>query len=146
MANPTALAIAIEHCQRELERLGRPERRADAVRRLLSRADHRCESLEDVAAALHQSPRTLRRHLAAEGASFSTLRDDELRDRAVTLVRSSTLTLPEIADRLGYSHVTSFERAFRRWTSVTPSECRRATIMTAPRAPARSRDSGSAAE
>jgi AraC-like DNA-binding protein len=148
MANPTALSIASDHCQRELERIGRPARQVDAVRRLLARADDRCESLEDVAAALHQSARTLKRHLAAEGASFSALRNDELRDRAIILVRSSKLTLAQIADRLGYAHVTSFERAFHRWTSTTPSECRRAASRTAPppRPPAYSRNAGSSAK
>jgi AraC-like DNA-binding protein len=146
MANPTALSIASDHCQRELERLGRPARRVDAVRTLLARADNPCESLEEVAAALHQSTRTLKRQLAAEGASFSAIRDRELRDRAITLVRSSTLSLPQIAQRLGYSHVTSFERAFRRWTSTTPGDCRRAVTRTAVRSPATSRDAGPGAK
>lgn len=142
MANPTALSVASDHCQRDLDRIGRPARRVDAVRMLLARADNRCESLEEVAAALHQSTRTLKRQLAAEGASFSAIRDRELRDRAITLVRSSSLSLPQIAQRLGYSHVTSFERAFRRWTSTTPGECRRAVTRTANRSPVTLRDAG----
>jgi AraC-like DNA-binding protein len=75
---------------------------------------------------MHRSARTLKRQLAAHGVSFSTLRDNELRDRAMLLLRSPDLSLAEIAVRLGYSNVTNFERAFHRWTARTPAECRRA--------------------
>jgi AraC-like DNA-binding protein len=126
MGNPIALRLAQEHCQRDLEQFGPPARWADSVRRWLSRPDQPCRSLEEAASALHQSTRTLKRRLAAEGVSFTELRDNELRERAMTLVRSSLLTYRDIASRLGYSNVTSFDRAFRRWTSATPAEFRRA--------------------
>jgi AraC-like DNA-binding protein len=131
-ANSMALRVAREHCQRELDRLGPAPRWSDAVRGLLSRPEESCPSLEEAASALHVSTRTLKRHLAAEGASFTTLRESELRDRAIALVRSSTLSYAQIAERLGYSHVTSFERAFRRWTSRSPAEIRRAARGAAP--------------
>ena len=126
MANPIALRLASDHCQSDLERFGPPAGWADSVRALLSRPDQPCRSLEAAAKALHQSTRTLKRRLAAEGVSFTALREGELRERAMTLVRSSLLTSTEVAARLGYSNVTSFERAFRRWTSATPAEFRHA--------------------
>jgi AraC-like DNA-binding protein len=126
MASPMALQLARAHCQQELDQFGAPTRWADSVRGLLARCDPRLRSLEDVAAALHQSTRTLKRRLAAEGVSFSALRADELREWATTLARSSLFTSAEIAERLGYSTVTNFDRAFRRWTSTTLVEFRRA--------------------
>ena len=36
------------------------------------------------------------------------------------------LTLDEIADRLGYGEQTSFGRAFKRWTGLTPQQYRAA--------------------
>jgi AraC-like DNA-binding protein len=131
MANPIALGVARDHCQRDLDKFGPPSRWADSVRSLLSRQEQPCHSLEEAAVALHQSTRTLKRRLAAEGVSFSALRDEELREQAMTMVRSSPLTYPDIAARLGYSNVTSFDRAFRRWTSSTPAEFRRAAARTA---------------
>jgi AraC-like DNA-binding protein len=83
-------------------------------------------SLPEVAAKLHKSPRTLKRRLAEEGASFSALRDLELRERALALVRTSDLPYAQIAHRLGYKEVASFHRAFRKWTATTPGGCRRA--------------------
>ncbi len=126
MANPMALRLASDHCQSDLDRFGPRAGWADSVRALLSRPDQPCRSLEEAAKTLHQSTRTLKRRLAAEGASFTALRDSELRERAIALVRSSLLSYTEVAARLGYSNVTSFDRAFRRWTSTTPAEFRHA--------------------
>jgi AraC-like DNA-binding protein len=134
MSNPSALALARDHCQRELDRFGPGDRVSDSVRGLLSCQERGCPSLEEVAAALHQSPRTLKRRLAEEGVSFSALREVELRERAITLVRTSEASYSDIAARLGYSDVTSFERAFRRWVGSTPAECRRAATPSRRRA------------
>ncbi len=106
-------------------RPGRPVDRT-GVRSRFRGSERGCPSLEEVSTALQQSPRTLKRRLAGEGASFSALRDLELRERAITLVRTSHAPYAEIAARLGYSNITGFDRAFRRWTATTPTECRRA--------------------
>ena len=124
--NPMARLLAQDHCQRELARFGPGARWTESVREILSRHERGCPSLEELAAALQQSPRTLKRRLAGEGASFSELRDVELRERAITLVRTSHEPYAEIAARLGYANITGFDRAFRRWTGTTPTECRRA--------------------
>jgi AraC-like DNA-binding protein len=95
------------------------------VRGLITRPEGGFRGLDEVAAAMNRSPRTLKRQLGAEGVSFSELRDRELCERATVLLRSLDLSLAEVATRLGYSNVTSFERAFARWTDRTPAECRR---------------------
>jgi hypothetical protein len=64
----------------------------------------------------------------AQGASFSALRDAELRERAMLLLRAPELSLAQIADRLGYSNVTNFERAFIRWTASTPAAHRKTLV------------------
>jgi AraC-like DNA-binding protein len=125
MPDRASMLLARDQCQRELDAFGLNGRVVERVRGLISSPQGGCRSLEEVAAELHQSTRTLKRQLATHGASFSTLRDDELRERALVLLRSSELTLTEIALRLGYSNVTNFERAFRRWTTTSPAEWRR---------------------
>jgi AraC-like DNA-binding protein len=126
MPDRASLLLARDQCQRELDAVGLNGRLIERVRGLLSSPEGGCRSLEEVAAALHQSTRTLKRQLATHGASFSTLRDNDLRERAQVLLRSSELSLAEVALRLGYSNVTNFERAFRRWTTTSPAEWRRA--------------------
>ncbi len=128
MPDPAALRLARDECQRELDALGLNGRLTERVRALISKPEGGCRSLEEVAAALHQSTRTLKRQLAAEGASFLALREDERRERSLVLLRSPSHSLAEIAIRLGYANLTSFERAFRRWTARTPAEWRRSSM------------------
>jgi len=71
------------------------------------------------------SPRTLRRKLEAQETSLSSLLDQDRRDRALLLLRSPELSLAQVAERLGYRSVQSFEAAFRRWTGMTPAAYQR---------------------
>ncbi|MBX3249940.1 MAG: AraC family transcriptional regulator ligand-binding domain-containing protein [Myxococcales bacterium] len=81
-------------------------------------------TLDDVARELDISARTLQRRLAAEGRTFAALRDALLRERARELLTSSTHNVEEIAELLGYSARSSFERAFSRWFGTTPAAMR----------------------
>ena len=56
---------------------------------------------------------------------FKTLVDDTRRRFALNYLRDPGHTLAEIAYLLGYSEVSAFNRAFRRWTGSTPSDYRR---------------------
>jgi AraC-like DNA-binding protein len=125
MPDPVAFQLAREQCQRELDALGLQGGLTARVRGLIPYPDGGARTLEAVAAALHRSPRTLKRQLGALNVSFSALRDSVLRERAMLLLKSPELSLAEIANRLGYSNVTNFERAFLRWTASTPAACRR---------------------
>jgi AraC-like DNA-binding protein len=125
MADPAALRLAREQCERELDALGYNRQLAARVRAILSDNDGRFRPLDEVAALLHLSPRTLKRKLAAEGAVFSDLLDEQRRERALLLMRSPELSLETIAERVGYSDVANFTRAFRRWTKMAPGAFRR---------------------
>jgi AraC-like DNA-binding protein len=125
MANPLALRLATEQCVKELEALGERGRFLRSVRASLLDERGRLRSAPQVARVAGMSERTLRRRLAEEGVRFSTAVDEERRDRALVLLRDRALSLSEIADRLTYANVQSFERAFRRWTGVTPATYRR---------------------
>jgi AraC-like DNA-binding protein len=66
------------------------------------------------------SSRTLKRKLADHGTTFSAIRDDMRRQRALLLLDNRQLSIGEIASKLGYSELPNFTRAFRKWTGVTP--------------------------
>jgi AraC-like DNA-binding protein len=74
-----------------------------------------------IAARLHLSSRTLRRHLAAEGASLRHLVDEARRSKAIELLTLHHLSVEQVALRLGYADAAAFIRAFRRWTGTTPA-------------------------
>ena len=81
--------------------------------------------IDEVAAALSLSARSLRRKLEAEGSSFRQLVEEERRQLAEQWLGGSQMTLDELATHLGYADTASFTRAFRRWQGMAPGEYRR---------------------
>jgi AraC-like DNA-binding protein len=125
-ADPISAQLARIQCERELDELSFAAGLADRVRRLLADDDGTIGSLEQLAHHLDLSPRTLRRRLATEGATFSSLVDEGRRERALRILRSSRLSIDHVARQLGYTTASSFVRAFHRWTGKTPVQYRRA--------------------
>lgn len=82
-------------------------------------------TLEDIAEHMHLTARTLQRKLADEGTSFREVSDTIKEELARNLLNNPNLSLGEIAGKLGYSEATSFQRAFRQWTGLTPTEFRK---------------------
>ena len=83
-------------------------------------------SIERCADKIGMSVRTLQSRLAAESAKFSDLVEAQRERLARAHLAQRVLTLDEIADRLGYGEQTSFGRAFKRWTGMTPQQFRAA--------------------
>jgi len=81
--------------------------------------------LEEVALHLQLPTWTLRRKLAEEGTRFRSLLNDTRRDLAETYIRDTELAFGEIAYLLGFASAEAFQRAFKRWTGITPGEFRR---------------------
>ncbi|WP_088279981.1 AraC family transcriptional regulator [Ideonella sp. A 288] len=77
-----------------------------------------------MAELLGVSERTLQRRLADIGRSFSDVVEEFRREEAARLLAMPGLQLVEVASRLGYAEQTSFTRAFRRWTGITPGAWR----------------------
>ena len=77
-------------------------------------------TLNDIASQLYLSPQTLRRRLATEGKSYQGVKDDLRRDAAIHLLGMPHLTLDEVAEQVGFSETSTFHRAFKKWTGVTP--------------------------
>lgn len=124
-ADPIASQIAINQLESELSALGERRRLAMRVRDILTNAEQHYLSIEHVADRLHMSDRTLKRQLAAEGTSFSTLVDEVRYRHATSLLSRTDYTLEQIADELGYSDVANFSRAFKRWSGRSPSNWRK---------------------
>jgi AraC-like DNA-binding protein len=127
MADPVALRLARDQCQRELDELGAGASAAARVRSLMNerRRAGGFVTLDETARALGLSTRTLKRRLADEGTDFTTLLDEQRRQRALLLLRSADLSVEAVAEQVGYSDVANFSRAFRRWSGTTPTAYRR---------------------
>ena len=78
-----------------------------------------------IARQLGMSERSLRRHLAQEGATFTEILDC-LRNRlALRYLQDRRVSLQQIAWLLGYSEIGAFSHAFKRWTGNSPGQIRR---------------------
>jgi AraC-like DNA-binding protein len=84
-------------------------------------------SIEQVAEAARMSVRTMQRHLADEGTSFSALVDDVRRTQALRELNEGEGSIGALAVALGYSQQSALTRAMRRWTGRPPSHARRRT-------------------
>lgn len=81
--------------------------------------------LEKVAQELKISARSLQIHLKKEGTSFSQIVLNIRRDMAIQYLKSSNISMDEIAYILGFSEPSAFHRAFKKWTLQTPGQYRR---------------------
>lgn len=80
--------------------------------------------LDDIAASLALSNRTLKRNLLGVGTSYSILLDEIRQHDAKDLLRKSDMSIQQISHYLGYGQPTNFTRAFKKWVGVSPLEFR----------------------
>ena len=94
--------------------------RARLLMEHLFRDGHSNPQLAQVATSMGVTEQTLRRHLHKDGYSFQQLKDDIRRDMAIFFINSKDQSIEEIAFRLGFSEASTFIRAFKKWTGLTP--------------------------
>lgn len=82
-------------------------------------------SLEGAAKALGTSSRTLQRELRKRSTAFRELVEELRRDLALEYMRETDTAITQVAFMLGYSELSAFDRAFRRWTGISPKAHRR---------------------
>lgn len=81
-------------------------------------------SIERLSTRLNMSGRTLQRRLSELKTSFQEVLDDVRFDLARVYLRDARLDMSQVAFLLGYSELRAFDRAFRRWANLSPSEWR----------------------
>jgi len=81
-------------------------------------------SLEQVALTLRLSSSVIQRELSHEGLSYRGLIETTRRELAIMYIRQRHLPFSEIAFLLGYSELSAFSRAVRRWTGMSPRKYR----------------------
>lgn len=81
-------------------------------------------SKEATAARLNMSERSLQSKLAARGTSYRILLNETRKELAEQYMRQGRHSVSEVTYLLGFADVSSFSRAFRNWTGVSPSEYR----------------------
>jgi AraC-like DNA-binding protein len=80
-------------------------------------------TMNDIAARLNTTERTLRRQLSDLGSSFQTLLDEVRFAETIQGLESGHL-ISAVSRRVGFGGRAAFYRAFRRWTGMSLAEYR----------------------
>lgn len=85
-------------------------------------------SVEEIAHRLGVSVRTLQRNLSAENTNFKQELQAVQKTMAFSYLKMS-LPVEEISSLIGYSEVTAFSRAFKKWTGMTVTEYKKTAVL-----------------
>ncbi|MCA0871474.1 AraC family transcriptional regulator [Seohaeicola saemankumensis] len=120
-------AILQDHCRAVMaNREAETQALVHKVERLImDRLSSDRARLDIVAAELGMSNRTLTRRLRNENTTFNAIVDSVRQDLAKSYLSDSAISLTEIAYLLGYSEVSAFNHAYKRWTGSSPSSLRK---------------------
>jgi len=125
-SDPWLCALLDRHAAEMLRNSSSPAWLIQDVKRLLAASFHKgTPGLKGIAKELGMSQRTLQRRLSEYGVSHQGLLDEVRRDLSRHYLLESEMALGEVAYLLGFSEVSAFHRAFKRWTGLTPKDYRR---------------------
>jgi AraC-like DNA-binding protein len=77
-------------------------------------------TLEQLAQEFATSHSSLRRALAREGFTYQQIKDDVRRTLAFERLRSTSMSIADIAQEVGFRETSAFHRAFKQWTGESP--------------------------
>ncbi|MFC7294965.1 AraC family transcriptional regulator [Marinobacter aromaticivorans] len=123
--NPYVYSAVLRQVNGLLARLQTRRSFSRKIRRLISRqmSTDRIDA-DTLAKQCHMSRQTLYRRLKKEGLGFHELVEQVRKDKALRYVASDHYALGEIAFLLGFSELSAFSRAFKRWTGMAPAQYR----------------------
>lgn len=127
--DPDLLIILSNHANALLKKMPKQ----DSLRELVNLSIlHALESndvkIQTIAKSLNTSPRLLQIDLKKSGLSFRNILNSTRQILAKKYLKNYNLLIVDVAFLLGYKDQTSFNRAFKAWTGISPSEWRKRHI------------------
>jgi AraC-like DNA-binding protein len=124
--DPHLASVLERYAQRRLEELPQTVDWVDELGQRIRQALHgTVPDAVTLARQMGMSPRTLSRRLHERGLTYQEVVDQARRELALRHLLNKDLKVLEVAFLLGFSEVSTFYRAFRRWTGTTPAAYRR---------------------
>ncbi len=126
-SNYNLLKMLVAHAE-ELSALLKEDRGYSAVVKnsIIQLIKPEFPTIEEVAAHLNVSSRTLQRRLSDDNQTYKELIDELRKDFAIGYLKRPDLSISDIAYLLNYADNSAFTRSFKRWTGKTPVEYRNA--------------------
>ncbi len=122
--NPYLYSALLQHVNKLIGQLRHRSSITDRVRRIISKQLPSGPDVDEVARAMNMSRQTLYRKLKREGESFQNLAETVRQELAMRYVAEGKYGMSEVAFLLGFSELSAFSRAFKRWTGETPKQYR----------------------
>lgn len=113
--DPSLSAFIENEAQRRLALLPHSGSLGEVKNAVLQRLPDGDVTLVAIAAVLGRAPRTLRREMSNAGCVYRSLVDGVRRQRAQELKSEGNHSMTAVAMKLGFSEVSAFSRAWRRW-------------------------------
>ena len=123
-SNPALRSLYEQECARLLADLEEEEAVAQQTLRLLRKLEGQYPQMPKIAQMLNLSPRTYRRRLSQERASYQELLDQVRAEHATHYLQYTHLPMSSIACMVGFNDASNFRRAYAKWTGRSPQEVR----------------------
>jgi AraC-like DNA-binding protein len=123
--NPQLAAICKQQCLELLAKLKGSDELVSAIRHALIASLGQFPRLPKIAGKLAMSPRTLRRRLQERNTTYQNILDEIRIELTKEYITTTSLSIDQIAGRIGFSETTTFRRAFKKWTGLNIGEFRK---------------------
>lgn len=121
--NPYLHQVLTRHVETLLNKIRPKKSLSDRVKKIVSKQLPKGDvDAEKIAATLCMSRHTLYRKLKSEGHAFQELIESVRKEKAIRYIKEKRYSLSEIAFLLGFSELSAFSRAFKRWTGTSPAK------------------------
>jgi AraC-like DNA-binding protein len=128
-ADPTLCTVLRDAADRLLREVQAPRTVAERIRvQLRTQSTLAAVDPVQLARTVGLTRRSLRRRLADEGVSLTTLLDEERCRVACSELTRAEGSIKQVAERVGFSEPSAFHRAFKRWTGLTPLQYSRSRL------------------
>lgn len=123
---PRLAEMCETQCRELLKRMHHRDDFVDQVQHLIATSPGRFPRLDEAARRLGLSGRTFRRMLQERETSYQRILDDVRAELADEYLRTTTLSIDQIAALLGFAETTTFRSAYKKWTGTSATMARKA--------------------
>lgn len=115
----------LSYCNELLEQIKQKDSLVNEIQQILVSCAGDYPDIEMLASAFKVSSRTLRRQLANLGTSYQKILNKVRCQLSIEYLTRTEITIEDISNLIGFSDVTNFRHAFKKWVGKTPSHYRK---------------------
>jgi AraC-like DNA-binding protein len=127
ITNDEISKAALARCESELKQIN-PVDLIATVQKIISDAGGSIPTLKEMAAYFSMSPSTFKRRLKEQQVTYKALKDGWRFERAKSLIMDDNFSQEIIAEMLGFSDASNFNKSFKNWSGLRPKVYRKTNL------------------